>query len=225
MKVFSGSIAAGNSIIANDDASNAPYSNGIDNGENGGYGFGSWTVAANGGGSYSGSSTIQGFGDININGTSWGLYAGSGQDAAYTRDLSAPLSVGWALSATIASAYRLGDKGFNLYGGTGGTSFIVNFKIAGDNRYEFNNTSLPSIDPGTAEMGDYSQTAIWDIVAKQTATSTVQVTLSRRDLGLSTSPVSFTAAVRGFQFYISNAPNSGNDLQNMRFNSVKVYRY
>ena len=220
---------------AEDVASNTAYDDNFVNGDNGGTGFNAWSTIINGtAGGYVASSTAQGFGNINTNNESWALYANNQLDpfASYTRDLVTGLTTGLALSASIATAWRTGERGVNLWGGPNKSNFLVNFKaFAGSpDQYQFDGTNL------TGAPGTWSQSAIWDIVAKQTTSNNVEITLTRRDQSLGGSEASAnpqvvnkTGSLRGIEFYLQNAPNNGaggtNDLNNMFFNSLKVYQY
>lgn len=70
--------------VAYDDAANAAYSDGWQTGDNGGFGFGAWTLSTVSGdssrnGHFIGDSSLNGdpapTGDINTSGAAWGLYA------------------------------------------------------------------------------------------------------------------------------------------------------
>lgn len=219
MKVFSGSIGGSHSLIGVDNAADSVYSS-FDSGDNGGYGFDGWSFQiTNVGGVYRTSSTGQNFGDINTNSLAWAAY---GNPSAGTnginvrRNLNRALSVGFALSAATAVAYRNpGNKGFSIYTDTNWSSEIYNFNTGSD-IYSYN------VGSGNVNLGwGYSQTSIFNIVAKQTTPTNLEVTLTR---GSDTDTRNVTGALRGFKWYIFST-NGGDDLNNIFYNSVKIYRY
>jgi len=201
---------------AEDNAANAAYDDGLGNGDNGGSGFGAWDIAIDSGsggyaGTYVSSSTDQGFGDINTSSESFGLYAGGIGSGAYVdclRALSAPLTVGNALSAAIAAAYRSGEKGVTLWNQA--DDELYSFTIAGD-EYKINNSNLG---------WSYSQTSVFNLVAKQIDVNTVNVTLTR---GSDVDSRNITGVVAKISFF--NNGTNGGDLENLRFNSLKAYPY
>lgn len=201
---------------ANDNASAAAYDDGLGNGDNGGSGFGAWEIAIDSGsggyaGTYTGSSTDQGFGDINTSGEAFGLYAGGIGAGAFVdciRPLLTPLTVGNALSATIAAAYRSGEKGVQLLNQA--DEQLYEFSITND-EYRINSSNLG---------WSYSQTSIFNLVAKQVDVNTVNVTLTR-DSDVDSRNVTGVIS----KIYFFNNGTNGGDLENLRFNSIKAYPY
>ncbi len=222
MKIFSGSISSGNSIIGNDSAANyTSFSVGdISPNNPGGYGIDGWNLVDRVGtnGVYRTSSTSQGFGDINSNGNAWAAFGNpTGNNGINVRrNLPRALSVGFALSAQMAAAFRNpGNKGFSLYTDTDWSSEIYNFNIGSD-IYTYN------IGSGNQNLGwGYSQTSVFNIVARQTTTTNLQVTVTR---GSDTDTRNVTGALRGFKWYIFGT-NGGNDLNNIFYNNIAVYRF
>lgn len=102
-----------------DNAANSPYSNGWQTGDNGGSGFGAWTISG------SGSAGVF-VGGSDIGASSWGLYANSGGLSQAVRSLSSSLAVGQTFSLQM-------DNGFVNTGGTVGFSL----QSSGANRFEF----------------------------------------------------------------------------------------
>jgi hypothetical protein len=107
------------------------YSNGWTSASNSGRGFGPWTLTEtstniNSDGFFVGSSTNNGNGtnDIDVGGTSWGLYANSGNLAVAYRAFSNSLAAGGALRVDLDNGYvnASGTVGFVLRNGnfTGG---------------------------------------------------------------------------------------------------------
>ena len=218
MRVFGGSLAAGNSIIGSDSAANYT-SFGVGNvvPNPGGYGVDVFNLDDRVGtnGVYRTSSTGQGFGDINSNGNAWAAYGNpTGSNGInIRRNLSNALSVGFALSAQMAAAFRNpGNKGFSLYTDTSWASEIYNFNIGSD---IYSCTGVPNLGWG------YSQTSVFNFVARQITPTSLQVTVTR---GSDTDTETVTGALRGFKWYIFGT-NGGNDLNNIFYNNVAVYRF
>jgi hypothetical protein len=119
----------GRAALALDDASQGAYSDGWSTGDNGGSGFGAWTLNNSGsGGWFVGSSANNGFanGNIDVNGKSWGLWANSGGLSEATRQFPSALSAGQTF-------YLKMDNGFVQNGGTVGFAL----RNGSNNRFEF----------------------------------------------------------------------------------------
>ena len=171
-------------------ASNSPYDDdAISGGDNGGTGFNSWSVTTSNAGSYIGSSTTQGFGDINTNGEAFGIWSSNPGTGYFNRPFSSNLAVGYAASIKVALAYRDGGKGVNLFDSNG--NFLVNFSVT-SNDYYFNGSLLG---------WGYSQTSVFDIVAKQTSSNNVEITVTR---GAETSTVNKSGVLKEFRIYTEN---------------------
>jgi len=118
-----------------DKASNSPYADGWQSGDNGGTGFGAWVLTktsldggANGVFTGSSSGNAGGSGNIDTAGLSWGMYANSGQTVSAVRPLSGgSLLVGQTITLSI-------DNGFVQNGGTEGFGLQTS---GGTNRIEF----------------------------------------------------------------------------------------
>jgi len=216
MRVFGGSLAAGNSIFGDDNANSSAYGANVATGNNGGYGFDGWDVINSGtGGNYIGSSTNVNLGDINVNSESWGMYGSNGgsNGCNLRRNLTGTLSVGYALSCCIAVGYRDGAKGFDGYTSSNWSSSVFNFNIAGS--YIFDGT--------TKSSWTYSQQNIFDIIVKQTTTNNINFTVTSRVFTSETDTTNKSGVFKGFQFYCYNT-NGGSE-NDFFANSLKVYRY
>lgn len=134
--------------IGTDNAANAPYADGFQPGDNGGSGFGVWTLAPSSNSGNAGffiyTSTQNGNGDSNNDGDidssskAWGLYANSGQSAVATRAFTGlPLALGQTFSIDLDTGYidngsrvgvalldSTGDAAFEFYF-RGGRSFYT----------------------------------------------------------------------------------------------------
>lgn len=137
-----------------DNASNAPYSDGWQTGDNGGSGFGAWTLSGptdlGQGGFFIGDSTENGgsgtgqpgqSGGINTAGVSFGMYANSGQTADARRPLGGDLGVGQTFTFQIDNGYlnNPGSDGISLLAGANARfEFYFN---GGDANYTINDAS------------------------------------------------------------------------------------
>lgn len=221
MKLFSGSVGGSHSLKADDRTEN--YTSWTANNivpANGGYGFEDWSLVGDGTrGVYKASSVGQGFGDINDgSGEAWAAYGNpqGNNGINVRRNLPSGLSVGFALSASMAAAYRSpGSKGFNIYTDANWTSQIYSFNIGGDN-YRYN------VGSGDVNLGwTYDQASVFRIVCKQNGINNVEVTVTR---GSDSDTRNVTGVLRGYKFYIYGTDFTS-DLHNVFYNQVKVYRY
>ena len=131
---------------ASDQAGNAPYEPGNTwaNAQNGGVGFGAWTLTSGtNSGFLMGSSSANGngsSGNIDTAGTSWGMFANSGDTASAVRpftaggpNASAQLAVGESISLAMDNGFiqNGGSAGFSLQNGQGADRFSF-FYLGGD---------------------------------------------------------------------------------------------
>jgi len=112
----SGAFAANN---ASDNASNAAYSDGWTTGDNGGVGFGAWTLTSNlPSGGFSGSYV----GGTALGANSFGIYSGGAANATFTayRPFSGGgLTAGQSFSVNLANTVTInGEIGLSLMSGT-----------------------------------------------------------------------------------------------------------
>jgi hypothetical protein len=199
-----------------DNAAAGAYDDGLGNGDNGGTGFSAWDIdvfdGGDGGyaGTYVGSSTDQGFGNINTSGEAFGLFAGGINSASYVSCIRPflPLTVGNAVSAGVAVAFRSGDKGIKLLDSN--DNELYKFSVGGD-EYKINNANLG---------WGYSQASVFNIVARQIDVNTINIILTR---GTDIDSRNATGVVSKIEFY--NDGTNGGDLENLRFNSLKLYPY
>jgi autotransporter-associated beta strand protein len=130
---LSGSEGQAQFTFATDNAANSAYSDGWATGDNGGSGFGSWTITTTNAaaGVFIGNPSNNGMGTTGIGTTAFGLFS-SANNSGYvnaTRDLTAPLGVGDTLSFYWAMNYdggSAGAKGFDLKTSGGANVFNVN---------------------------------------------------------------------------------------------------
>lgn len=119
--------------FATDSAANPAYSDGWASGDNGGSGFGAWTITTTNAaaGVFIGNPANNGMGTANIGTTAFALFS-SANNSGYvnaSRNIAAPLGVGDTLSFYWAMNFDSGPagaKGFDLKTSTGANVFNVN---------------------------------------------------------------------------------------------------
>jgi len=230
MRVFGGSIAGSQSLIADDNAGNySSFSNASISPASGGYGFDNWVNAAqNNGGIFRGG-VASGFGDINTGGNSFGAFGGNSSGATdgvnIQRNLNNPLSVGFALSSVMAVQFRSGNKGFSAFTSTdfGSTpgSEVFNVNVGSD-QYQIDNVNQGDVA--------YSSDMIISITLKQITTTTFEYIVNFRGTQVNnvnvTKTNTKTGVIRGYKWYVFETNiNSPNEPNNLYFNSIDVYRY
>src|SRR5574343_96941 len=197
------------------------------NGSNAGTGFSTWdlwtqnTDATHFAGHFLGSSSGQGFGDINSSGTSFSMYAnpsGTFVQANAQRFLTSTgspavggrqyLLPGQSFKIDLAIAFRNGYKGIDLMDQNFGLLF--NFNVGSDIYGTTTNANL-----GWA----YNQASVFQLQVNQTDTNAYEVIITRG------SDV-YTSGIRigqfsGFKLYVGNT-DGGNDLHNLHANNLVV---
>ena len=211
--------------IGQDNATSSAYSDGFQDGDNGGSGFTSWqliesgTNLANSGVSI-GDSTV-GAGNINTSSISFAAFAHKNNTPANTayldlnRNIPVALTAGYALSAAVSVNFRNGAKGLVLFADTNQTTQIYAFSVESD-QYRINNVNK------SAWL--YSATSIFEIIAKQTTATTVEVTTRRRGLADAPDVQTFIGTVNSLRLFANNTENNLAQ-NNLYFNSLKVYQY
>jgi hypothetical protein len=194
-------------IVAQDDASDAAYSGGWANGNNGGSGFAAWGIAvvADGGfaGAYTGNPADKGI--TGMSNPSWGMYANSGTETPFVnadRSFSQAMRVGeefsfkWAFNWDSGTG---GNKGFNIYVGS---TEVINVNNGGSSAITLNGT-----DTG---FGYGVNAMTWRIT--YTNATTLHISANDRDgSGTYSTTVSVGGAPTRFRFYISKqGDNNGN---------------
>lgn len=215
MRVFGGSIAGSNSIIADDNASN--YSSAPTDGSNPGYGFLEWDILANTSGGFAGvflGPVNAGFGDINTGGNSIGMFGGTNafNGVDFARDLPSTLSVGFALSGIMACRWRDGSRGFSVYRNANKTDEIFNLNI--------DNTGY-KIDGGS-DLASFADDMIIRIILKATGSNTYDYSAQFKNATPVTGSKS-NGPIRGWKHYVYGTPGGSNN--DFFCNSWKVYRY
>jgi hypothetical protein len=201
-----------------DIASNSPYSDLIiNNGDNGGSGFETWIVEISSGSgfadAYIDSAVLEGFGNIDTDGAAFGIYASpvdSGAAIRATRPLTTPLTVGNALSAALAIAFRAGEKNISLLDKDNNT--LYKFSII-NNNYEIDNINLNWPYLGV--------TSVFNLSVNQIEKESARVTLIR---GANIDVRDIVGQVAKISFYVRETPGD-TMFDNLRFNSLKIYPY
>lgn len=196
---------------------NAGSYGGWSNGDNLGFGFGGWSLYTGGGtaGWFIGNSASSGFGDINTNGKSFGLWGNPG-GALGTNDnnwVNADRSItnwgdGYSFSIDLAVAYTSGDKGIDLFNSSGAK--IWNFNT-GSGKYV---VGLAGSDLNWS----YSQTSIFKLTVTQNGNN-LGINLVRGSDSYVTTLNNEN--LKSIKLYCSKT-NSGSDLNNLYFNNLKV---
>ena len=197
--VASASFAA---TAGTDDSTQAAYGDGWASGDNGGTGFGAWTVTSSQGTGFAGAfiaaSSANG---VDLGTSSFGLYANPNTSGALVeafRDFDGAMLVGQTFSFTLGINWDSGSdgaKGFSLY------------DTAANEIFNINNGSSSVITYSGSTSGNmfsnYGVTAM-DVAITYSALNTFNVTANGRD-GVETFNQSFTTANApdSFRFYAS----------------------
>lgn len=149
--------------LAADDASDTAYDDGWGTGDNGGSGFGAWSLSNTGGnsGHFVGASgnNAGGSGNIDTGGRAWGAYANSGETADGTRPFSGPLSVGQTFSIAMDNGWIGGGTvGFGLQNSSSQNRLEYYF-VGGSPNYTIQDNS-GSVDSGLGFTGDGMTVAV-----------------------------------------------------------------
>lgn len=195
----------GQTIVGSDNAGN--YSSWADN-DNAGFGFGPWTL--NGTGSFEhflGSSSSQGFGDIDNTGKSFSMWGNpSGGNYANAERYVTDWETGYSFQIDLAIAYRNGNKGIDIYGAS--SEVIFTFNVAND-KYQAEGSDL-----GWA----YDSLSIVHLTVIQYPYH-VKIEMNRGTDKYATSISNKVFA--GFKVFVGNT-DVGSALNNIHFNNLRV---
>jgi hypothetical protein len=198
--------------FATDNTGNSAYSDGWQNGDNGGSGFGAWSLSpTRTAGFYTGNPS-----NISISGMSnpsWALYGNTGGAANAERSLSTAMGVGDTFSFQWGINWDSdgGNKGFSIYsGGTSGAQ-LINVNNGSNSDITINGTSV-GFGYGTAAM-------TWNFTL--TSATNLQVNATNRDGGAAyTGNFTISGNPDSFKFYASEM-NSGDNRQPY-FNNLTI---
>lgn len=193
--------------VASDNAGN--YSTWA-NGNNLGFGFGAWDIWKNySGGVFLASSSGQGFGDINTSSKAFGMWgnpSGSNEANAQRTFASNVWGDGATFTIQLATAYRNGFKGIDLF--ATGWDKVWNFNVGG-NKYTAG---------GVDQTGwSYSQTSVFTLSVTQNGNN-LDISLTRGSDSYSTTINNKTLSA--FKLYVGST--DGGNLNNLFFNNLKV---
>lgn len=186
-------------LIASDNASDAAYNDGLDDGDNGGFGFTAWNRFPDSNGANSGwfvgSSTGNGDGDGNADsdidsaGEAWGVYANTSNLADAFRGFSQSLQVGWSFSISMDNGFidNGGSVGFGLRT-AGGANRIEFFFGGGSANYSINDSA------GVTDSGIGFSDEGLDLVFKLTGADTYKLSVTTLGNGSTTN---FTGTLAG----------------------------
>ena len=206
-------VSVGNAqfITAKDDASDMTYGDGWSNEENGGFGFEKWDLWTNleGGnaGHFISSSSGDGFGDIDVNSNSFGMYGNpSGDNYANAQRLVKNWGDGATFTIDLAIAYRNGNKGIDIFDSD--FNKLWTFKAENDKYYA----------GGVEQSWAYSQTSIFIITVTQNG-SNLDISIERGTDTYSTTINN--ESLYAFKLYVGST-DVGNALNNLYFNNLKI---
>ena len=197
--------AAFAATVGTDNGSNAAYSDGWQNGDNGGTGFGAWALSGSANaGQFIGDPSVAGISGMSS--SSFGMWANGGTgDSVAIRSFDGALTVGQAFSFTLGLNWdqSTGTKGFTLY--SAGLVSQFHFEMGGSSVITYTGSSSGTMfnNYGTIPM---------DVIISYTAANTINVAANGRD-GVESFNQNFTvsAAPDGFGFYMNQAQdNNGN---------------
>lgn len=210
--------------VASDNADNYSVSTWFST-ANQGTGFGNWdmwiqnTNASNFAGHFLGSSTPS-HGDINTNGTAFGMYgnptgnfaqanAQRGFNYTYNTNTYTTLQDGHTFSIDLAVAYRNGYKGIDLFESDFTQAF--NFNVQND-EYQVNGTNLG---------WTYDQFSVVNLEVTQIDATTIYVKLTRGTDVYGPTQFTVTNRIGYFKCYVGNTTN-GNTENNLYFNNLAI---
>jgi hypothetical protein len=203
-----------------DNAGNAAYSDSWTTGDNGGTGFGAWTltsiVPSGFAGSFIGDSTGVGS-NINTSGVSFGMYGnpGGGNFQNNNRNFDGALSVGQTFSIQLAVNYRNGQKGIDLRDGSNATLFT--FNVTGDD-YVVSNAAT-----GNGSIGnDYSSNSIFTLSFTQTSLGVGNWAIARTGGVTDSASGTYSGLANGFNLFVGNTDGGGAPQNNLYMNSMSI---
>jgi hypothetical protein len=188
------------------------------NGSNLGSGFSAWSLTNTGSaGHFLGSSSSQGFGNIDVSSKSFGMYGnpsgGNFSNARRTFNYTiesttyTSLQNGHTFRIELATAYRNGNKGLDIdVGGVGKWNFNVGSDIY----------AVQSVDQGWA----YSQTSIFVIEVTQISATNAHIRVTRGGDIYEETNFNLTGRLTGINLYCANT-EAGN-LNNLFFNNLSI---
>jgi len=192
--------AAFAATAGSDNSGNAAYGDGWATGDNGGTGYGAWTINSTQGSGFAGAFIGgSGAGGLDLGASSFGLYANPNTSAASVealRDFDSAMLVGQTFSFTLGINWDSGSdgaKGFSLYDSVGGEIFNMNCGNSAAITYSGSSSGTMFSNYGTIPM---------NVAITYSSSTTIDVTANGRD-GVESFNQSFTVANApdSFRFY------------------------
>ncbi len=213
-----------------DNASQAAYGDGWQNGDNGGSGFLPWFLNTSGTPGVNGNSTASFFTGAAYApsmGTSFGVFANSpdGADsplAEAIRSFSPAIGPGLSFSFQLSWNFRNGFKGFDLRaGGTPMIRFEASDNFGAGNEIQLRN--LIASNSVSLFSGNYSSTALFDVKFTFLPANDIQVEIDYS--GSAGNPhasilTGFSGLPDNFRFWVSDTGTGSNN--NLYFNNLAV---
>jgi len=198
--LFSPQRAAAQFTFASDNTGNSAYSDGWQNGDNGGSGFNAWSLTTSGTAGQAGFFTGNPSSISGMSNPSWGMFGNTGAAANADRSLSTAMGVGdtfslqWGVNWDTAA----GNKGFSLF--VGGTE-VVNVNNGNSAAITFNGAGVGFNFGITAMTWSFSYIN----------PTTLSVSANDRDgSGTFSTNITVSGGVSAFRYYISGNNNGGN---------------
>tara|TARA_R110002126_G_scaffold291415_1_gene452222 strand:- start:323 stop:2659 length:2337 start_codon:yes stop_codon:yes gene_type:complete len=200
--------------LASDNASDAAYSGGLADGNNGGSGFSAWSISIGGStGTFVSNPSNDGMGTTGIGTTAWGFYANSSNYINANRPISIGMEVGdaftfyWAMN--FDTGVSGGNKGFDFKKSDGTTIFNVNNS----------DTSTITSSNGTADA-NYGTTPMLVTLTRTSGTQYSFSMTSRSGGAIYSTTISSSDMIDRLNIYSGNQQNNGE--RNIYFNELSV---
>lgn len=211
-----GQVTIGSDNASNYGGSGEPSFSDGSTGQNGGSGFQSWTWSTSGDSfdAFLSSSILHGHGDINSDGTAFGLFANNSADfiSAY-RKFTLPLQNGQVFTARMVINFRAGAKGFQLLVDGVGKFLFQATSTSGD-KYEY---EIGGVFTNTGWA--YSASGIYDIRVEQLTSTNATISVTRGGDVITLTDVNIGGRATEVRFFNQNADG---DAQNLYFNNLQV---
>jgi hypothetical protein len=184
--------------------------------------FGGWSVSNSDGsaGFFIGDSkSLNGGagGDVNVSGSSFGIYGNNGDRADAILTLDSPLIVGQALSFDIAVNFRDGAKGVDIRDGSDAAIFNFNVGSAGSG----DDYIVNFVTTGGGSTGnDYDSNSVFNITLAQTSAGGGNWTIARFGGVTDSDSGTYTGVVNSLKLY--NMSGTGGDENNLYANNFTV---
>lgn len=188
---------------AYDSATNAAYSDGWQDLDFGGTGFGAWFLE-NGANAGFFRATAAANTNMNIAPVAWGLWANSDDTASAVRSLNAAMGVGTRFEVTLENNWIDGSKSVGVAWGNGLGEYVLEFLFIGGQATYLVNDATDSRDTGVAWTGDGVT-----LVLELTSTNTYKLTMNGNEM-TGTLKSRDDTVIRQFRAWNYSAGSGGN---------------